>query len=197
MKNAIQEPKTRSAGAVRVDRLRPNTWNEARPLDAEFTASIRSRGILSPLRVRDVDPDVEGRDLEIICGERRWRAAMEAGLEYVPAVTLAVNDEDAQSDTLIENTHRMGLSPWQEAKAIGGMLARGMDPDAIAADTGWSVATVRRRAKLLEVSPTWRAAIEEGALASWTIQHFEILASFDEKFQENLWKQVQHRAPGM
>jgi ParB/RepB/Spo0J family partition protein len=196
MTNATREPKTIS-DFVRVDRLRANPWNKARPIDAEFTASIQDRGVLSPLRVREVEADFKGRDLEIICGERRWRAAMEAGFEHVPAVILESTDEEAQKDTLVENTHRVGFSPWQEAELVGDLLGKDMDPEAIAAATGWSVATVRRRAKLLQVSPAWREVLEMGGFPSWTIQHFEVLASFDERFQENLWKRIQYRASGM
>lgn len=199
MSTATHEPKTRSAGAVRTDRLCPNTWNKARPLDEAFTASIKARGILSPLLVREMgEPDFKGRDLEIICGERRWRAAMEAGLEYVPAVIQNSTDEDAQTDTLIENTHRVGLSPWQEAQLVGELLEKpGMDVSAVSAATGWSEAMIRRRAKLLELSPSWRKAIEEDSLPAWTIAHYEILAIFDEKRQEELFKEIKYRAAGL
>jgi ParB/RepB/Spo0J family partition protein len=193
---ATENPKTRSAGAVRTDRLRPNTWNKARPLDAAFVASIKARGILSPLLVREMEePDFKGRDLEIIAGERRWMAATELGLEYVPAV---INNDANEADTLIENTHRVGLSPWQEAQVVGELLEKpGMDVETVAAVTGWSEGTVRRRKQLLELSPSWKKALEEGSLEAWTILHFEILAVFDEKRQEGLYKFLHYRANGM
>lgn len=192
------ESKTRSAGAVNIARLRPNPWNKARPLDAAFVESIRSQGVLSSLLLREVEDDGSGRDLEIIAGERRWMAAVEVGREYVPAITVDLDDEAARIATLTENTHRAGLTPWQEAQMVGELLALdGMDIAAVAAATGWSEATVRRRAKLLDLSPGWRAMLEVGELPAWTAAHFEILAVFDEKRQEALHKDMKYRANGM
>lgn len=198
MTTATHESKTRSAGVVSVDRLRPNPWNKARPLDTAFVESIRSQGILSSLLIREVEDDGSGRDLEIICGERRWMGAVEVGREYVPAITVQLDDQAARVATLTENTHRTGLSPWQEAQLVGELLAMdGMDIAAASAATGWSEATVRRRAKLLDLSPSWKGMLEKGELEAWTAAHFEILAVFDEKRQEDLHKDLRYRANGM
>lgn len=198
MTTATHESKTRSAGAANIARLRPNPWNKARPLDDAFTESVRVQGVLSSLLIREVEDDGTGRDLEIICGERRWRAAELVGREYVPAITVELDDENARIATLTENTHRAGLSPWQEAQLVGELLALdGMDISAAAAATGWSEATVRRRAKLLELSPNWKAMLEAGELPAWTAAHFEVLAVFDEKSQEALHKEMKYRANSM
>lgn len=197
MTTATANPKTRAAGAVATNRLRPNTWNKARPLDPAFVESIRAQGVLSSLLIREVEEDAEGRDLEIICGERRWMAAMEADREYVPAIIAPLDDQAARLATLTENTHRVGLTPWQEAQVIGELLAQeGMDIAAASAATGWSEGMIRRRAKLLDLSPSWRAAMEAGDLDGWNAGHFEVLAIFDEKRQEALHKDLFPRIRG-
>lgn len=189
---------TRTSSAISVNRLRTNPWNKPRPLDAAFVASVVSQGILSPLLVREIDGDADGKDMEIICGERRYKAALEAGLEYVPAVTRQMDDQEAQLCTLIENTHREDMTPWQEAQLIGDLLDRpDWDIETAAAATGWSESMIRRRAKLLELSRSWKAMMEAGELSAWTTLHFEILAVFDEKRQEDLFKDLRIRANGL
>jgi ParB/RepB/Spo0J family partition protein len=185
------------AGEVAWERCKPNTWNKSRPLDAAFVASIKDQGILSPLLLRRVPEDGQGRDLEIVCGERRWRAAQEAGLFIIPAMVRILGDQEAQLCTLIENTHREDMTPWQEAQLIGDLLSReDWDVAQVAAATGWSESMIRRRAELLKLSPAWRKSMEEGALSAWTIGHFEVLAIFDEKRQEELHKELHYRANG-
>lgn len=176
--------------------IRPNPWNKVRPLDAAFLASIASQGILSPILVRPTDDG--DKAYEIICGHRRWLAACETGSLTVPAVMRVMDDQEAQLCTLIENTHREDMTPWQEAQLIGELLARpDWDIATAAAATGWSESMIRRRAKLLEISPKWKEMMDAGELAAWTVGHFEVLAVFDEKAQEELHKDIHSRANGL
>lgn len=184
--------------AMELDALdiRPNPWNKVRPLDPAFVASVASQGILSPILVRPTDDG--GKGYEIICGHRRWMAACETGMLMIPAVMRVMDDQEAQICTLIENTHREDMTPWQEAQLIGDLLSRpDWDIAQAAAATGWSESMIRRRAKLLELSPSWRKVIEEKEFPAWTIGHFEILAIFEERRQEDLFKEVKYRANGM
>src|SRR6266513_822900 len=81
---------------------------------AELAESIRSHGVMQPLRVRPVDRD----RYELIAGERRWRAAQMAGLEEVPALVREVPDEAALAMSLIENIQRENLNPMEEAAGL-------------------------------------------------------------------------------
>ena len=80
----------------------------------ELAQSIRARGILQPILVRQRPNALES--YEILAGERRWRAAQASGLTEVPVVVLALNDHDAMEAALVENMQRQDLSPLEEAE---------------------------------------------------------------------------------
>jgi ParB family chromosome partitioning protein len=76
----------------------------------ELASSIRNQGIIQPLVVRP-----KGTEFELIAGERRWRAAMKAGLPRVPVVIREANDQEALQLALVENLQREDLNPIEEA----------------------------------------------------------------------------------
>lgn len=80
---------------------------------AELTASIREKGLLEPILVRPI----EGR-YQIIAGERRYRAAIEAGLDEVPCVVRDASDAETMELALIENLQRKDLTPFEEADGL-------------------------------------------------------------------------------
>lgn len=85
---------------------------------AELAASIRAQGIMQPIVLRALSND----SFEIIAGERRWRAAQQAGLEKIPAVVRDVDDHQAIAMSLIENIQREDLGPLEEAGALGRLI---------------------------------------------------------------------------
>ena len=89
----------------------------------ELAASIKEVGLLQPIVVRRVD-DEDGRaeSYELVMGERRLRAAKEAGLETIPAVVRYTEDQDLLRDALLENLHRVQLNPLEEAAAYQQLL---------------------------------------------------------------------------
>jgi ParB family transcriptional regulator, chromosome partitioning protein len=99
---------------VAVDRITPSPFQPRRSFDEakieELAASIRNQGIIQPLVVR---PKNDG--YELIAGERRWRAAMKAGLSRVPVVVRAASDHEALQLALVENLQREDLNPIEEA----------------------------------------------------------------------------------
>lgn len=80
---------------------------------AHMVASVKERGILEPILVRQA-----GNRYQIIAGERRYRAAMEAGLTRVPCIVLDVDDRGVLEISLVENLQRKDLNPFEEADAI-------------------------------------------------------------------------------
>ncbi len=82
----------------------------------ELAASIKAQGIMQPIVVRPIGGG--DNQFEIIAGERRWRAAQQAGLEKVPVVIRHVDDEAAIAMSLIENIQREDLNPLEEARAL-------------------------------------------------------------------------------
>ena len=99
---------------VAVDRITPSPFQPRRTFDEakleELAASIRYQGIIQPLVVRP-----QGDGFELIAGERRWRAAMRAGLSRVPVVIRNASDHEALQLALVENLQREDLNPIEEA----------------------------------------------------------------------------------
>lgn len=104
----------RSTLEVAIDRITPSPFQPRRTFDEakieELAASIRNQGIIQPLVVRPKDDG-----FELIAGERRWRAAMKAGLNRVPVVLRDASDLEALQLALVENLQREDLNPIEEA----------------------------------------------------------------------------------
>jgi ParB family chromosome partitioning protein len=102
---------TLPVGRIRPGKYQPRTKMDQQAL-AELAASIRAQGLMPPLLVRPVDRE----RYELIAGERRWRAAMRAGLGRVPVVIREASDHEALQLALIENLQREDLNPIEEAQ---------------------------------------------------------------------------------
>jgi ParB family chromosome partitioning protein len=107
---------------IRVDQIEPNARQPRRRFEPEATAglaeSIKHQGLLQPVVVR---PRAEG-GYELIAGERRWRAAREAGIESVPAIVREADDRDSLLLALVENVAREQLSAVEEARAYAALM---------------------------------------------------------------------------
>ncbi len=103
---------------ISVSNLKPGVYQPRKEMSEEaleeLSASIQSQGIIQPIVVRQV----EGGSYEIIAGERRWRAAKQAGLSKVPCVVKNVQDRAAIAMSLIENIQREDLNVIEEAQAL-------------------------------------------------------------------------------
>jgi ParB family chromosome partitioning protein len=101
-----------------VEFLQRGKYQPRRDINAdaleELASSIRTQGVMQPLVVRQVDSE----KYEIIAGERRWRAAQQAGLESVPVIIREVSDEAAIAMALIENIQREDLNAMEESLAL-------------------------------------------------------------------------------
>ena len=95
----------------------------------ELAKSIEAKGVLEPLLVR---PMGDGH-YRIIAGERRFRAAMEAGLAEVPCIEFDVPENEVVEIALIENLHRRDLHPFEEAEGYSSLASRHGDPPATGA----------------------------------------------------------------
>jgi ParB family chromosome partitioning protein len=121
---------------------------------AELAESIRAQGVVQPIVVRPLgDPDERGvQRYEIIAGERRWRAAQQAGLAQIPAVIRRIPDEAAIAMALIENIQREDLNPLEEARALERLISEfGLTHQQAAQAVGRSRAAVSNLLRLLEL----------------------------------------------
>jgi ParB family chromosome partitioning protein len=104
----------------------------------ELTASIREKGVLEPLLVRRV-----GSQFQIIAGERRYRAAIEAGLGELPCIVRESSDAEMMELALVENLQRKDLTPFEEADGLGVLVDRyGYTHEAMAEKLGKSRTTI-------------------------------------------------------
>jgi len=114
----------------------------------ELARSIEARGVLEPILVRPI----AGGRYRIIAGERRFRAAMEAGLSEIPCIELDVPENEVLELALIENLHRKDLHPFEEAEGYAGLASRyGYTQQRIAESIGKSRVTVTEAMGLLEI----------------------------------------------
>ena len=114
----------------------------------ELKRSIESKGVLEPLLVK---PIAEGR-YRIIAGERRFRAAMEAGLTEIPCIELDVPENEVVEIALIENLHRRDLHAFEEAEGYSSLAARhGYTQQQIADAVGKSRVSITETMSLLEI----------------------------------------------
>jgi ParB family chromosome partitioning protein len=133
---------------------------------AELADSIRRQGVMQPIIVRPLPPGPgPERRFEIIAGERRWRAAQQAGLTEIPAIVRDVPDEAAVAMALIENIQREELNPLEEARAFERLIAEfGLTHQQVAEAVGRSRAAVTNLLRLMELAPEVAALLEAGSL---------------------------------
>jgi ParB family chromosome partitioning protein len=149
-----------------VGLLRPNPFQPRRRLEEEgleeLTASIRESGILQPLVVRPA-----GRAFEIVAGERRWRAAQQAGLAEVPALVRQIDDQQMLELALVENLQREALGPVEEARAYQRLVDEfGHTQDQVAQRVGKSRVTVTNSLRLLKLPAPILEWLEAGQLSA-------------------------------
>jgi ParB family transcriptional regulator, chromosome partitioning protein len=149
-----------------VEMIHPNPRQPRRRFDGEATSgladSIRAQGVVQPVLVRQR----AAGGYELIAGERRWRAAREAGVPTVPALVRDADDRDALLLGLVENVAREQLSPVEEARAYALLLDEfGLSLGEIGERVGRSKPSVSNRLRLLELPDDVLAMLERGELS--------------------------------
>ena len=136
---------------------------------ADLVASVREHGIIQPILVRPrsgAASDGSEKPYQLIAGERRWRAAQEAGLDKVPVVVRLVNDQQALELALIENVQRHDISVMDAARAYR-RLGQEFDlsQEDIARRVGKSRPAISNTMRLLDLPEEAQNALEEGAIS--------------------------------
>jgi ParB family transcriptional regulator, chromosome partitioning protein len=148
-----------------IDALHPSARQPRRRFEAEAASglaeSIRTQGVIQPLLVR---PRAAG-GWEIVAGERRWRAAREAGRTTVPAVVREADDRDTLLLGLIENVAREQLTPVEEARAYAVLIDEfSLSLGDVAERVGRSKPSVSNRIRLLDLPDDVLGMLERGQL---------------------------------
>lgn len=158
---------------IRLAHIRPSPTNPRKSFDpgkhAEMVDSVRKHGVLQPvlLRLWPADQPWEG-DMplyELVAGERRYRAATDAGQTHIPGLVKDLTDEEVLELQIIENLHRDDLNALEEADGFATLMQRcHMSADALAEKIGKSRGYIYARLKLTELAKEGREAYGEGRL---------------------------------
>ncbi|MGD1017880.1 MAG: ParB/RepB/Spo0J family partition protein [Verrucomicrobiia bacterium] len=132
----------------------------------ELADSIKQRGVIQPLLVRPLSGTGDTRRYELIAGERRWRAARDAGLTTIPAIVREVSDEEALEIALIENLQREDLNAIEEARAYDQLATQfKLTQEQIAEKVGRSRAAVANSTRLLGLPTEVQAWVADNRLS--------------------------------
>ena len=130
---------------------------------SELADSIRIHGVIQPLTVRRLSSGY----YQIIAGERRWRAAKQAGLDEIPAVIIEADDRKVMELGLIENLQREDLNPAEEARGYQTLMTEyGLTQEQVAQRMGKSRPAVTNALRLLNLPEDLMALVEDGSLSA-------------------------------
>jgi ParB family transcriptional regulator, chromosome partitioning protein len=169
---------------VRVDAIVPNRYQPRRTFSpqglAELTASLKTSGLLQPVLVRRKGDGI----YELISGERRWRAAKEAGLETIQAVIRNCGDEESVVLALVENLQRADLNPMEMARTYHRMMNEfGLTQDIIAQRVGCERSSIANIVRLMHFPSEIQQLIETNQLSMGHAKVILGLSSQDEQLR--------------
>ncbi len=146
---------------IHVNPLQPRDDFTPESLD-ELAASIKSCGVLQALLVRK-----QGGRYELVAGERRLRAARQAGLAVVPVRVVEIGDQGSLEMALVENLQRADLNPMEEARGYQRLADQfGLSQEAIAGRVGKARATVANALRLLDLPEEVQTMLSDGRLSA-------------------------------
>jgi ParB family transcriptional regulator, chromosome partitioning protein len=167
--DVAQADRLRQTRNVAIENITPGPAQPRRVFDEtelqSLAESITERGVLQPILLRR-PPENDG-PLEIIAGERRWRAAQIAGLHEIPALVREFTDTEALEIALIENIQRSDLTALEEANGFQRLIEEyGHSQEAVAQAVGKSRSHVANTLRLLALPPKARDHLEAGRLTA-------------------------------
>jgi len=167
----------------KTDELSPSKLNPRKNIDPEslkeLAESIREIGIIQPLIVRHGH-----RTMEIICGERRYRAAVMAELKHIPCIVKVLTDSDAVDMMITENLQRKDVHPLEEAEAFKNLIKKKRyDITGLMARFGKSEFYIRTRLALNDLIPEFQELMREDVIG---IGHAVELSKLKEEFQREI-----------
>ena len=160
---AKKDTRTLPVAFLQPGKYQPRKTFDEQPL-ADLAASIKEKGVLSPILVRPIGPD----RYEIVAGERRWRAAQMAKLHDVPVLVRELGDEQALEIAIIENVQRADLNAIEEATAYRQLMDEPFKrtQEEVAQHVGKSRSHVANTVRLLNLPPQVLAWLREGKLTA-------------------------------
>lgn len=159
---AKKDTRTLPVAFLQPGRYQPRKTFDEQPL-ADLAASVKEKGVLSPILVRPIGPD----RYEIVAGERRWRAAQIAKLHDVPVVVRELADDQALEIAIIENVQRADLNAMEEGAAYQELITKfARTQEQVAQQVGKSRSHVANTIRLLQLPEQVKAWVREGKLTA-------------------------------
>lgn len=166
---------------IKLDAIEPSPHNPRKidpkaPSMQELAKSIKELGLLQPVSVRIFD-NSKGK-YQLIAGERRWRAAIIAGIESIPAIIHDVTDAQAAAFTVVENLQREDLSVLEESQGVNSLQTLGWPANDIAEKLGKPLSWVVRRARIDKLHPKLKKEwlSDKSAMPKWSARALERIA---------------------
>jgi ParB family chromosome partitioning protein len=192
---AIDDAAPPSPTTLNLDQMVPGVYQPRTRMDEgalyELAESIKAQGIMQPILVRRLDPEIaraKNAEFEIIAGERRFRAASLAGLESVPVLVRDVPDEAAAAMSLIENIQREDLNPLEEAQGLHRLVVEfGLTHESAAQAVGRSRSAASNLLRLLNLAEPAQAMLMAGDI---DMGHARALLSLDKGTQITAANQI-------
>lgn len=155
---------------VSIDRLKRNYDQPRRMFDQnaldDLIASIQQKGVLQPILVRPLS-EAHNADYQVVAGERRWRAAIKAGLTSIPIIIRDLSDRDVLEIGIVENVQRADLNPLEEALAYEKLIHEfGRTQAEIATTIGKSRVHVANTVRLTGLTPRARDLLMQGQITA-------------------------------
>ena len=168
---------------VALGRIHPCPFQPRKDFSAEtlreLADSIKEQGIVQPLIVRE-----RNGHLELIAGERRWRAAQLLGLAEVPVIVRQADDQAVLELALIENLQRENLNPIEEAQGYAQLIEQfQLTQEEVAVKVGKSRAVVANALRLLKLAPVIQGYLREGRLS---VGHAKVILGLSNDKQQQL-----------
>ena len=174
---------------VRITDVKPNPYQPRLKFDplalAELKESIREKGLIQPITVRR-----KNSHFELIAGERRLRAALEAGLEKIPAYIMKVESKEEMLElALVENVQREKLNPIEQASAFQRLIDEcNLTQDEVAQKIGKERSTITNLMRLLRLPRNIQESVEKGEIS---VGHARTLLALDSKEEQiGLWQKL-------
>ncbi len=177
---------------ISVDKIDPNPEQPRTEFGdlTELTASIAEKGVLEPLLVK---PSGRSGRWMIIAGERRWRAARQAGLTEVPCVEMEVDEGAVAEIALIENMQRKDLTVWEEADGLQALCERfGYTHEDVARKVGKSRSTVTEALSIAAIPADVREICRQADVSAKSVL-LQIVRQPDENGMRRLAKEITSR----
>lgn len=193
--NTVSGPTGSALSMLSIDRLSPNPNQPRQEFSQkeirELASSIRRSGMIQPILVRPIEPlkSSSFQEYQIVAGERRWRAAKEAGLISVPAIIKELNERDTLELGIIENVQRQDLNPIEEALAYQKLISEfGTTQDELAKIVGKDRSSISNTIRLLALPLSVQNLLKERKLSAGHARAILSLENTDD--QERLAKEL-------